>query len=300
MPTAVPSDPVSCAPQGEGSIDPLELYRWAVQDPETHAVLLRTIYQRLRPGLRPLTLREDFAGTSADAVAWVAMRQERRAVAIDLDGGTLEWARRRAQRLLGPAAKRIGFCCADVCAPEPSEWLSADIISALNFSSQYLHDDAALRSYLTHARAGLAPEGVLVFNAFGGASSTAPGSQRWTVEPKPRLATEQAIAPYDYTWEVRSFDPARRCVDCRMHFDVPDSTAPLGQRRLQDAFRYDFRIRATSDLVRICREAGYADAQVWLHTYDAARGDSGVFLGAVDPAAVDRLPRWTAYVVACA
>lgn len=300
MPTAPPPVSATRAPSANGSTDLFELYRWAVQDPETHAVLLRTIYQRLRPGRRPITLREDFAGTSADAVAWVAMRQDRRAVAIDLDGGALEWARRRAHRLLGPAADRIGFCCADVCSPEPSAWLCADIISALNFSTQYLHDDGALCGYLRHALAGLAPDGVMVFNAFGGVSSAAPGSQRWTVKPNPRLPAEHGIAPFDYTWEVRSFDPMRRCVDCRMHFDVPDPMAPLGQRRLQDAFRYDFRIRTATDLVRICREAGYADAQVWLHTYDAAQSGPGVFLGAVDPAAVDRLPLWTAYVVTCA
>lgn len=300
MPAAASPAPTVNRRPAEAPADPRELYRWAVQDPETHAVLLRTIYQRLRPGRRPLTLREDFAGTSADAVAWVAMRPDRRALAIDIDAETLEWAKRRARRLLGADANRIGFCCADVCTPEPSGWFSADIISALNFSSQYLHDDDALCGYLRHARTGLAPGGVVVFNAFGGASSAEPGVQSWTVEPSPRLATEQAIAPFRYTWEVRSFDPVRGCADCRMHFDVPDAMAPRGRRRLEDAFRYDFRVRTAGDLVRLCREAGYADAQVWLHTYDASRGAAGVFLGAVDPADVDRLPRWTAYVVASA
>ena len=77
---------------GRVGVDTLELYRWAVQDPETHAVLLCTIYERLRPGRHPVILREDFAGTAAESVAWVALEKGRRAIAVDLDGPTLEWA----------------------------------------------------------------------------------------------------------------------------------------------------------------------------------------------------------------
>lgn len=280
--------------------DPLELYRWAVQDPETHAALLRTIYQRMRPGRRPVTLREDFAGTCADAVAWVAMRADRRAVAIDFDADTLDWAKHRAHRALGAEATRIGFRCADVRDPQLSEWITADVISALNFSSQGLHGDAALGEYLRCARAGLAPGGVLVFNAFGGEASIEPGVQSWTLRPAPRFAWERPVAPFDYTWEVRSYDSARGCVDCRIHFAVPDPSAPEGRRRLEDAFRYDFRIRTARELVRACLESGFSCAQVWRHTHDASRGAAGVFLGAVTPESVDRSPLWTAYIVACA
>ena len=60
---------------GSTTMDRLELYRWAVQDPETHAVVLRTMYERLRPGRQPAILREDFAGTSAESVAWVMLQQ---------------------------------------------------------------------------------------------------------------------------------------------------------------------------------------------------------------------------------
>ena len=73
--------------------------RILAQDPETHAIVLRTMYERLRPGREPLVLREDFAGTSADSVAWVALSRGRLAIAIDLDGPALEWAQRRAAHL---------------------------------------------------------------------------------------------------------------------------------------------------------------------------------------------------------
>src|ERR1041384_7332343 len=115
-------------------MDTLELYRWAVQDPETHAVVLQIMYQRLRPGRRPVVLREDFAGTSAESVAWVALKRGRRAIAVDLDEPTLEWAQRRAARLLGARASDVAFVRGDVRGVGPPEAPHADIISVLNFS----------------------------------------------------------------------------------------------------------------------------------------------------------------------
>jgi hypothetical protein len=88
---AAPADPsLHDATCGPTAMDRLELYRWAVQDPETHAIVLCTMYERLRSGRHPVILREDFAGTSAESVAWVILRHGRRAIAVDLDGPTLE------------------------------------------------------------------------------------------------------------------------------------------------------------------------------------------------------------------
>jgi hypothetical protein len=64
-------------------LDTLELYRWAVQDPETNAVVLRTMYERLRPGRQPVGLRGHFRGvrhvdraTSRDSAARAARVQD--------------------------------------------------------------------------------------------------------------------------------------------------------------------------------------------------------------------------------
>jgi len=136
--------------------DSLELYRWAVQDPETHAMLLELVYERVRGGRSPEVLREDFAGTSAESVAWVALAEGRRAVAVDRDGATLAWARRRAGVILGEDAARVRFVEGDVRAVAPPEVPEADVIAALNFSVCYLHRRAALVAYLEHARRCLA------------------------------------------------------------------------------------------------------------------------------------------------
>jgi len=284
---------------GPTPMDRLELYRWAVQDPETHAVVLRTMYQRLRPGRQPVVLREDFAGTSAESVAWVILQPGRRAIAVDLDGPTLEWARRRAVRLLGALASEIAFVQGDARSVGPPEVAQADIISVLNYSILYQREPAGLLSYLRHAFNGLAPGGILVLNLIGGAAAVEPGTTRRQVTPTPRLSTESPIPAFEYLWEVRSYDRASRRLDCRIHFVVPDPSAPDRTREVRDAFSYDWRLWSVHELVAACAQAGFSDVQVWRHTYDSTKGADGVFLGCVEPASLPAFEKWSAYIVAC-
>ena len=282
-----------------GPIDPLEPYRWAMQDPETNAVVLRSKSEQLRPGREPMVLREDFAGTSAESVAWVALRRGRRAVAVDLDAPTLEWAQHRATRLLGSRASEVQFVQADVRSAGPPEVPPADIISVLNYSILYLHESEELRSYLRQAVSGLALDGILVLNTFGGPARTQPGTTRRRVTPQPRLPSEPPFPKFDYFWEVRSYDCASKRLDCRIHFAVPDRTAPQGIHEVSDAFRYNWRLWSVRELVAACIESSFSEAQVWRHTYDPSKGQAGVFLGRIDPDSVDALENWTAYIVAC-
>jgi len=279
-------------------LDTLELYRWAVQDPETHAVVLRTMYERLRSGRQPVVLREDFAGTSAESVAWVALRRGRRAIAVDLDGATLDWAQRRGARLLGPRVSEILFVVGDVRVVGPPEVAHADIISVLNYSILYQREPEELRSYLRHALRGLASGGILVLNLFGGAAAVASGTTRHQVTPKPRLPSEPAIPAFDYLWEVRSYDRASERLDCRIHFVVPNPTTPERPHELRDAFKYDWRLWSIHEVVEACAQAGFSDVQVWRHTYDPSKGAAGVFLGHVEPDSLLTLQNWTAYIVA--
>lgn len=298
--TAAREGMASCEPKiGYTPMDTLELYRWAVQDPETHVVVLRTMYKRLLPGGNPVILREDFAGTCAESVAWVALKPGRRAIAIDLDGPTLDWAQRRAIRLLGARVADFGFVRGDVRTVGPPDVPHADIISVLNFSILYQRDKEELRSYLRHAVNGLAPDGILVLNLFGGAATIRPGTTRHRVTPQPRLPSESPIPPFDYLWEVRSYDPASERLDCRIHFAVPDPSTPERTHEVRDAFRYDFRLWSVHELIEACAQAGFSDVQVWRHTYDPSKGAFGVFLGCVEPDSLRTLESWTAYIVAC-
>jgi SAM-dependent methyltransferase len=279
--------------------DLLELYRWAVQDPEIHATVLAVMYGRTRPGKQPAVLREDFAGTGAESVAWIALKEGRRAIAIDLDGPTLEWAQRRAARLLGPRADRIAFIQGDsmMVGPDDERVPPADIISVLNFSILYLRNRQSLHRYLQQARESLASDGVLVLNAFGGPAAVRPGTTRHHVTPKPRLPAEAPIPAFDYLWEVRTYEPESREIECLIHFQV---TGNHERPELREAFRYLWRLWSLPELVEACTHAGFTDVKVWRHTYDASRGAAGIFLGPVEAAAVDGLDQWTAYIVAAA
>ena len=280
-------------------MDTLELYRWAVQDPETHAEVLRLIYEHLRPGRTPTVLREDFAGTSAESVAWVALRAGRQAIAVDLDAPTIQWASRRASRILSDNSRSIHFLVSDSLKVAPPQVQPADLVSVLNFSMLYLRERETLDAYLAHAHACLAPSGILVMNTFGGTEAVRVGTTTHRVTPAPRLASEATPPPpppFDYHWEVRSYDATSARLDCRIYFDIP---TPDGQPlHLRDAFRYDWRLWTLPELTAACTRAGFSNVQVWRHTFDPSKGAAGVFLGPVHPNAVAGLASWTAYVVA--
>lgn len=278
--------------------DPLELYRWAVQDPETHATVLRVMFERLHPGHTPRTLREDFAGTSAEAVAWLALGPGRQALAVDCHAPTVAWARQRARRILGTRADSLQFVEADVLAVGPPAVPSADILSVLNFSILYLREPEQLRAYLHHAWHCLSAPGLLVLNVYGGSEALRVHTDRHLVTPRPRLATEAPVAPFEYFWEQRQVDPQTRRLDCRIHFRISQADGGRGMLELRDAFRYDWRLWTLAELIAALQEAGFENVQVWRHTYDPSKGTAGVFLGAVPPAAFETQALWTAYVVA--
>ncbi len=273
------------------SVDALELYRWAVQDPETHATVLDVMHRRVHPGRSARSLREDFAGTCAESVAWVALRPGRTAIAVDLDAKTLAWARRRAERLLGPMADRVMFIEGDSLAVGV-EAARADIISVLNFSILYLREAAMLERYLAHARRCLSDDGILVMNVFGGPEAMRVGSTRHRIEPRPRLPSERGVPAFDYRWEVKRFDPATGEIQCAIHFEIDDRAA---RREVRDAFEYRWRLWSVEALMNACRTAGFTRVEMWRHTYNPG---NGVFLGPVDPGVVRGLNQWTAYVVA--
>ena len=86
-------------------LDRLQCYRYAVQDPETHAEVLRRMHAHGQTTCEATVLREDFAGTAADSVAWIQARPNRLAIAVDNDAQTTEWARKRAESIL---LERVG------------------------------------------------------------------------------------------------------------------------------------------------------------------------------------------------
>lgn len=275
---AVPSDP-----------DVLELYRWAVQDPITQARVLQAIYCRIHPGHVPTLLREDFAGTAMDSVAWIAMCEGRQALAVEIDGPTLEWARVRARALLGARVGRLTFVHGDVRDIGPPAVPAAHLVAALNFSIFQFCERNLLRDYFARARSALDEHGVFVASAFGGPERMRAHVRTTTVADRAVLPGEIRPEPFEYQWEQHPYDAITAQVDSRIHF------ARTGEPRIavRDAFRYRYRLWTLPELVEIAREAGFREVQVWQHTYEPA---TGVFLGPVER--IEGADRWTAYLVA--
>lgn len=276
--------------------DILELYRWAVQDPETHVAVLIQMYSRLRDGLHPTILREDFAGTAAESVAWVASDKTRTAIATDRDRATLEWAQRRAARLLQSDTDRVQFVEGDVLDIVPPHVPTADVICVLNFSILYFHCRSALHAYFQHTRRCLAPDGILVFNVFGGPGAMRDSLDQRPVRPAPRTPLEHAPPPFEYRWEQRDYNAVTGQLECHIHFVLDQAPTRTGTTKVDRAFSYNWRLWTLPELLELVQSAGFSDVQVWRHTYDESRGRDGVFLGPVT--SITNEETWLAYIVA--
>lgn len=262
----------------------LDLYRWSVQHPQAETAFLLRAYARHNPGRPPQRLKEDFAGTAAVATAWVQRHETHRALAVESHEPTICWAHRRAQALLGHRAGDLLFLQADVLEVNQPK---VDLVAALNFSVLVYHTRPALTRYFRHARRSLRPGGLLVLDVFGGPGAMRTDIQRRTVRP---LDADESIPPFTYEWEQRSFDALTGRIDCRIHFDLPG-------RRLNNAFRYDWRLWTLPELLECLEEAGFSRTEVWCDRYDPRQGHSdGIYRPIKSlPARED----WVAYVVGC-
>jgi SAM-dependent methyltransferase len=249
------------------------LYEAAVQNPEAEIDFVDATFRKLR-GRRAAMLREDFCGTAGNCCEWVRRRPGNRAVGIDLDPNVLDWARRHRLGELTPAQQaRVELRQGDVrsarCAP-------ADITLALNFSYWVFKTRAAMLHYLRGARRGLAPDGVLFLDAYGG----------YEAHQEIEECTRQR--GFTYVWDQQRYDPIGNELLCHIHFDFPDGS------RLRRAFSYDWRLWSLPELCEMLEECGYRPTVYWEGS-DGRGGGNGIFRPATRGEAD---ASWIAYVVA--
>jgi SAM-dependent methyltransferase len=264
----------------------LDLYRLAVQHPLAEAAFIERAH-RCGGGGRPLrVLKEDFAGGAALAATWVQLdAAHHRAVAVDSHGPTLRWGQRRAESELGPSVSRVQFVHDDVVNVTTPR---VDAIAALNFSVFIYHEPAALEGYFRAARTSLRAGGVLVVDAYGGPGAMQPMLQRRRVVPGAVAEPHEAVGPFEYQWEQRSYDAATNRVDNRIHFRV-------GRQRYNNAFRYDWRLWTLPELCQTMLQAGFRQATIWCDRYDPTSGISdGIYRST---RTIPNRRDWVAYVV---
>lgn len=250
------------------------LYEEAVQDPEGDVAIVRRIFRR-HFDRDPRTLREDFCGTAAMAVAWVRSHRQNMAWGVDLDPEPLDWGRgHHIAKLDDEARKRITLLEGDVrdVSHEP-----VDVTVGFNFSYFVFKERDELVSYFRKARSTLQEEGLFIVDLYGGA------------EAQRTLTETREHDDFDYVWDQDEFDPIHHHAMNYIHFEFPDGS------RIDRAFTYDWRLWTIPEIRDAMRDAGFqASEAYWERTDHKTNEGTGVYYQ-TERAADD--PAWVAYVV---
>jgi SAM-dependent methyltransferase len=251
-----------------------ELYEESVQCPEADVQAFDRFYKEVN-GRHPRSMKEDFCGTAAICAEWVKRRKSNIAIGVDLDRPTLDWGIKRHIKPLGPDAERVRLILDDVRNVQNPK---VDVVAALNFSYFGFKTREALRDYFSKARKGLAPDGILVLDIFGGTES-----QSLDKEEKPKKG-------YTYIWDQARFDPITHETLFYIHFRFKDGST---RRR---AFTYDWRLWTIPEVREILAEAGYRWSRVYWEGTDHDTGDGNGVFRRVERAVSS--PGWIAYITA--
>lgn len=254
--------------------DRFELYQESVQNPEFEVKFMRRIFESLR-GRRPLRLREDFCGTALTSCEWVRQIRDGTATGVDLDGPTLEYARRKNVAALGDRAGRVRLLRRNVL-DGPGE--TPDIVAAYNFSYFVFKKRQELLRYFRRVHETLAGDGIFMLDIYGG--------------PDAQVIQEETTEHdgFDYVWDQARYNPITGEILCHIHFDLPDGT------RMRRAFTYDWRLWSLPEVRDALVEVGFEQPLVyWEGTDHKTGGGNGVFRQSLKG---DNASCWIAYIVA--
>lgn len=229
-----------------------DLYRWCVQDAPAMCRFLATAH-----GLKPRTLREDFAGPAGLAAEWAELSEQHRSIAIDIDPEPLRHA---------PAAARLQLKVADALKSKDK----ADIIALFNFAVCETHSREGLVAYFKTLRKSLNRGGIAAFDVYGGANAFIPGS----LSTHARVpGTKQKIG---YTWQQVHADPDTGMVQNHLHFT-------LGKKKWKSAFVYNWRLWSIPELRDALTEADFAKVETYDRLGDAVDQHGNLRIRPVSP-----------------
>ncbi|MCX4248009.1 class I SAM-dependent methyltransferase [Paraliomyxa miuraensis] len=262
-------------------VDKHLLYQYSVQSPEADIEFFVDRYHELR-GKDPVVLREDFCGTSLISTTWAALGDDRRAVGVDLDTATLEWARKHNLGKLDPEARaRIDLRQANVLDGGGER---SDVTCAMNFSYGVFKTRAELRRYLEVAFEQLADDGVFVTELYGGTEAIVQVTDEREVEDP-----TETIGDFTYVWEQASYNPITHETLCHIHFVLPDGS------KLERAFTYDWRLWSIPELRELLYEVGFSSVRVYWEATDEDGDGTGEYYATEKE---DNQESWLVYIIA--
>ncbi len=247
------------------SVDPHVLYQRAVQEPDAEVDFVDRTFRKLRRR-KPTRLREDFCGTAGVCCSWVNRRRANRAVGLDIDAATLEWARTHNVAKLKPAAaERVTLLKRDVRRPGRGT-SRMDAVLAMNFSWWVFKTREELKGYFRAVRRSLVRDGVFYLDIFGGWEA-----MREMRERRPIPGGVGMKTPFTYIWDQAKYDPITGHYTCHIHFTLRDGT------RIRRAFTYDWRLWTIPEVREVLADAGFRRTTVYWEGDDGRGGGDGVF-----------------------
>lgn len=230
-----------------------KLYEEAVQSPRWQVEYLPQFHTWLT-GSKPVSMREDFCGTGLISCEWVKLSRNHRAVGLDLDPETLQYAREVNRAVLSPSEqKRVTFLKQDVLKPTREKF---DWIGAYNFSFYTFHERQTLLKYFKAAHASLKSKGTFFLELTGGE-----GFKEMTQEAKrfkvPGHGTVKSI------WQQHQHDPISNTNRYSIHFKLSSG------EWMNDAFTYDWRIWEIREVREVLVDAGFKKSVVLWENVDS-------------------------------
>ncbi|HSF17200.1 MAG TPA: class I SAM-dependent methyltransferase [Vicinamibacteria bacterium] len=250
------------------------LYQESVQAPDVDARFLARYFKRYTG--RPLRrFREDFCGTAILSCEFVKLHRENRAVGVDLDGPTLEWARSNNLSVLAPSqTERIQLIRDDVRRVRRPR---VQLLAALNFSYSVFKTRQDMGAYIENTYRSLEPGGLVVLDAWGG------GQVQF------RMKERKKLNRFTYVWDQADFDPITHHIICKIHFEFRDGT------RAKNAFVYDWRLWTLPELRELMTGAGFEDVHVLWEGTDRKSGEGNGVFRRVERGGDEEA--WIAYVI---
>lgn len=251
------------------------LYQLSVQCVESEIDMVDKTFTEIRDR-QAVKLREDFCGTGNTSCEWVRRRDTNIAIGFDHDAEVLDWGRRKnVTKLDDHQQSRVQLVQQDVLEAGNT---AADIILAMNFSYQLFKTRDQLRAYFAAAHAGLADDGILMMDGFGGHES-------WcTIKEKTKYDG------FTYFWDQAKFNPITFEMLCHIHFKFPDGS------RMKRAFTYDWRMWTLPEIRNLLEEAGFARSTVYWEGTDEETGEGNDEYCATEQGEDD--PSWIVYITA--
>lgn len=249
-------------------------YNKSVQSADVDVKFFRDSYQELK-GKLPKTFREDFCGTFKLSCEWAKLDSNHISYGVDLDPEPIAYGKENyLPKLLDAQIERVNIQEGNVL---DSGLPSTDIIAACNFSYFIFKKRETLKQYFKQNLEALNNDGIFIMDIFGGSQCYEPNEE------------ETEHDGYSYFWDQDSFDPVTNEGLFFIHFKVK------GQKKVREAFRYDWRMYSIPEVKDILEEVGFKNVHVYWEGTDEDGDGDGEFKRVTKG---EDCESWVAYIVA--